>query len=52
MSKTTSFFELYDELRRNAIDELIEEMKSKRRWRFMSELMQLKEEINTSKKEV
>lgn len=52
MSKNQSFFALYDELRKNAIDELIEEMKKQRRWRYMSELIQLKEEINSSKKAV
>lgn len=52
MKNQPSFFELYDELQMEAIEELIEDMKKQRRWRFMSELIQLKEEINSSKKAV
>jgi len=50
MKKEKNFFEIYEDLRVQAIEELIQELELKHRWKMLKDLKQMKEDIICSKK--
>lgn len=50
MKTQKNFFEIYEDLRIQAIDELIQELQIKRRWKMLRELKIMKEDIICQKR--
>jgi hypothetical protein len=49
MKTQKTFFEIYEDMRIQAIDELIQELQIKRRWKMLRELKLMKEDLISSK---
>lgn len=49
MTKTPTFFEVYDSTKQEVIEELLKELKYQRRWKMLAELKIMIDELNSSK---
>lgn len=49
MRKQKTFFELYDKLKLQAINELMKELQEQHQWKMLAQLKQIKEDFMCSK---
>jgi hypothetical protein len=49
MQTQKTFFEVYEDIRIQAIDELIQELQIKRKWKMLRELKLMREDLISSK---